>query len=179
MRTIASILAIAVTLTALPGCGGSEEPAGGEQASAPSAPILGGQRSQPASGGQTATAPKADVAFDDSSAEAAVATYVNRYMAGDFQGALEICDMSSEGAQQLAKQIEGFQKAQESGVQIDLSTFLVQGLEGIRWERVEDKSTDERVEFNLIVPTRPKNKTCAAVLIDGAWRVQPDSSGNP
>jgi len=195
---------ILVALAAVPlcACGGSEgEPdTAPQQTEAPSAPVFGGDRSgetttdaateAPAETGEQAastpetpetpapTLPTSDVPFRDDSAEAALATYMDRLAAGDLLGAVEVCDPASPGTAELQTRAANIVSAsQETGMSPEtLIGFLIEGVADTT--REETSRSDERVAFRRTPPNKPAKEIVVIRTPDG-WRVQPPASGLP
>lgn len=183
IRTTRTALA-ACTALALCACGGGEgEPEAPDPADAPSQTVFGGGSTAPAQPGDTGAAsapswPAPTVAFDDSTPEAALATYLDRLAANDLPGAAEICDPISPGTVELEKRATNMIEASaDTGMGLStLAGFLVQGVADAT--REETARTEDRVTYLITVPG--KNPTeCVVVRTPDGWRVQPPPNGVP
>lgn len=131
-------------------------------------------------GAATAAAPApASVPFNDSSAEAAVETYMKRLVARDLAGAAAICDPDSPGTAKLAQQAKGLEAASADFKGVDLASLLVEHIKPMTWQKQSEEG--DRAVFLLTSPTRPEPQQLEVRKVGGGWRVVPpnNQSGMP
>ncbi len=178
---------------ALAACGGSESeetPEGGEDApqqetEQAARPALPGAAPAPSQQEQSEepeepAAPSERVAFDDSSASAAMETFMRRLAAGDLAGAAEICVEGSEGRAALERLSENLKRASEEGGMDSetLRSMLIGDIRGMTWDVVEEG--EGVVTFEITGPASGDEPAQIEVLdMDGFWRVSPPEAGLP
>ena len=120
------------------------------------------------------------VEFDDSSAEAAINTYINRLKAGDMVGAAEICVAEAPGTEALLtignKIIEMANNPENASLAETTKALFVDDFKTI--EAVKTVEEDGVVVYEVsVINKAPVN--IRVELRDGVWRVIPPIGGTP
>ncbi len=180
----------AVGVMALAGCGEKSGNGGGNAAAPAGTDAVtddhsDADHSHDGDAGDSGGAPAAgagggSVAFDDSSAEAAINTYVNRLKAGDFIGAAEVCLAEAPGTEKLTTIGEKF---------IEMENSLEDASIGATAKAIftDDFKTMEIVktleeEGIVVYEVAVINKAPVNIRVenrDGVWRVIPPIGGTP
>jgi|GEM_PF-6950998 len=187
-------VAVAIGAMSLVGCGqgGGSNNGGGGGASATNGSVGGdghdngqaavdhGVAVEPPSGGGAGDAQAVVAAFDDSSADAAIATYINRLKAGDLVGAAEICVSEAPGTEALVKigtKINEMEAdPEDSSLAKTTRALYVSDLKTM--EAVKTVEEDGVVVYEVsVINKAPVN--IRVELRDGAWRVIPPIGGTP
>ena len=178
----------AVGVMALVGCGeksgtsGSAPatPAGGATADAGHAAAGSHDPVEAAHGGDAHTGGDASVSLDDSSAEAAISTYVNRLKAGDFLGAAEICLAEAPGTAELIKLGTNFENManspEDASIGATAKAMFTGDFETMEFTKVLEEEGVMVYEISIL------NKSPLNVRVEnreGVWRVIPPISGTP
>jgi len=165
------------------GCGGSESSDSSDDAGAETAAKETPRTAQqalpgaaPATNAGDEAPEREQIAFDDSSPQAAMDTYMTRLAAGDLSGAAEVCVEGSPGRAALEKTAQGLENAVADGMdRATMESMLVGDIRAMTWEAVE--TGDGVVVFEVTSPAANAPTRIEARDMGGFWRVNPPAQG--
>jgi hypothetical protein len=182
------VVVVAAGAMALVGCGqnGGSSSNGGGGAGSGDGSASKGAESADSAGRATDAKPAGGVvttgstAFDDSSPEGAITTYINRLKAGDFLGAAEICIDGAPGTGELLTLGTKFNEMdadpEQASIGATARSLFVSDFKTLETVRIVEEEGVSVYEVSVL------NKAPVNIRVelrDGVWRVIPPTNGTP